>query len=157
MDLHHPVGAFDVHFGEESPWTYSRDSPCRIVDCDVGQGIEVGGDTVIDAKAFRRGEVDNEAPFVVPFLRDHAKWADLDVADRHRREGTEDSPHRALFGEVIADNFWVLEGRRDVVLGSSTGVYGVIIPDPEAVADTVGDVVGEVRVAVVGEGVVPIP
>ena len=43
------------------------------------------------------------------------------------------------------------------MLGSSAGMRGVIIPNPEAVADTVGDVAGEAQVGVVGEGVSPIP
>ena len=92
----------------------------------------------------------------MPFLRNHAKWADLDVADRHRREGAEDSPHRAFLDEVLADHSRVLEGRRDVVLGSHAGLCGVIVTNPEAVADTVGDVAGETRVGVVGEGVGPV-
>ena len=92
----------------------------------------------------------------MPFLRDHAKWANLDDADRHRSKGTEDSPHRALLDEVIADDIWVLEGRRDVVLCSSTSMRGVIVPNPEAVSDTVSDVADEARIGVVGEGVSPI-
>ena len=89
----------------------------------------------------------------MPFLRDHAKWTNLDVADRHCSKGTEDSPHRVLLDEVIADNLWVLEGRRDVVLRSSTSMRGVIVPDPEAVSNTVSDVDDEVWIGVVGEGV----
>ena len=92
----------------------------------------------------------------MPFLRDHAKWADLDVADRHRREGAEDSTHRAFFGEVLADRSRVLERRQDAVLSSYAGVCGVIVTNPEAVADTVDDVAGETRVGVVGEGVGPV-
>ena len=82
----------------------------------------------------------------MPLLRDHAKWANLDVADKHRSKGTEDSPHRAFPDEVIAENFWMLEGRRDVVLRSSTSMRGVIVSDSAAVADTVGDVADEARV-----------
>ena len=137
--------------------TYSYDSSCRVINCDVGQGAEVGGDNFIDAKAFRGGKVEDEAPFVAPFLQDHAKWADLDVTDRHRRKEVKDPPHRVHSGKVILDNLWVLKGRWDVVLGSSAGVRGVIIPDPEAVVDTVGIVAGEVQIGVVGDGICPIP
>ena len=138
-------GALDVHLGHKGTWAKAGEDSCGFIHSDIGEGVHLRINEVINAAPRWGGKVVDHTP-PTSFLGYQANTGRAEVLQGWVREGSREATSCTLLTKRVINYTGIKTGRGKV--GVKTGELWAIIANFKAKLDTMHEVGSKIFVGV---------